>query len=81
VLAPVRNDSAELYYNPELGPANRQAAFKMQQWTTALPAHETVTWGEMMQPTTEWQTEIFEGRVGAEEGLQNIATAVNELLA
>ncbi len=32
-----------------------------------------------MQPTTEWQTEIFEGRVGVEEGVQNIAAAVNEL--
>jgi len=81
VLAPVRNDSAELYYAPELGPANRQAAFEMQQWTKALPAHETVTWGEMMQPTSKWQTEIFEGRVGVEEGLQNIAAEVNKLLA
>lgn len=81
VLAPVRNDSAELYYAPELGPANRAAAFKMQQWTKALPAHETVTWGEMMQPTGNWQTEIFEGRVGVEEGLQNMAAEVNKLLA
>jgi multiple sugar transport system substrate-binding protein len=79
VLAPVRNDSAELYYDPALGPANRGAAFKMQQWTTALPTHEKVTWGEMMQPTTEWQTEIFEGRVGVEEGVQNIAAEVNGL--
>jgi multiple sugar transport system substrate-binding protein len=79
VLAPVRNDSAELYYDPALGPANRKAAFKMQEWTTALPTHEKVTWGEMMQPTGEWQTEIFEGRVGVEEGLGNIASAVNEL--
>jgi multiple sugar transport system substrate-binding protein len=79
VLAPVRNDSAELYYDPALGPANRKAAFKMQEWTRALPTHEKVTWGEMMQPADEWQTEIFEGRVGVEEGLSNIATAVNEL--
>jgi ABC-type glycerol-3-phosphate transport system substrate-binding protein len=81
VLAPVRNDSAELYYDPALGPANRRAAFEMQEWTTALPTHEKVTWGEMMQPTGEWQTEIFEGRIGVEEGLQNIADAVNELFS
>ena len=81
VLAPVRNDSAELYYDVNLGPANRGAAFRMQEWTTALPTHEQVTWGEMMQPTTEWQTEIFEGRVSVEEGLQNIATNVNDLFA
>ena len=79
VLAPVRNDSAELYYDPALGPANRKAAFKMQEWTTALPTHEKVTWGEMMQPVGEWQTEIFEGRTGVEEGLKNIADAVNGL--
>jgi multiple sugar transport system substrate-binding protein len=79
VLAPVRNDSAELYYDPALGPANRKAAFKMQEWTTALPTHETVTWGEMNQPVGEWQTEIFEGRTGVEEGLGNIASAVNSL--
>jgi len=81
VLAPVRNDSAELYYDPNLGPANRKAAFKMQEWTTALPTHEKVTWGEMMQPTGEWQTEIFEGRVGVEDGLANMAQAVNDLFA
>lgn len=81
VLAPVRNDSAELYYDPVLGPANRRAAFKMQQWTTALPTHRKVTWGEMMQPTGEWQTEIFEGRVGVQEGLTNMAAAVNDLFA
>ncbi len=79
VLAPVRHDSAELYYNPDLGPPNRQAAFEMQEWTTALPTHEVVTWGEMMQPTTEWQTEIFEGRVSVEEGLKNMADSVNSL--
>jgi multiple sugar transport system substrate-binding protein len=79
VLAPVRHDSAELYYNPDLGPPNRKAAFEMVQWTTALPTHEVVTWGEMMQPTTEWQTEIFEGRVSVEEGLKNMADSVNSL--
>ncbi len=79
VLAPVRHDSAELYYNPDLGPANRKAAFAMQRWTTALPTHEVVTWGEMMQPTTEWQIEIFEGRVSVEEGLKNMAASVNAL--
>ena len=79
VLAPVRNDSAELYYDPALGPANRKAAFKMQEWTTALPTHEKVTWGEMTQPAGEWQTEIFEGRASVEEGLSNIASAVNAL--
>lgn len=81
VLAPIRNDSAELYYDPALGPANRQAAFKMQQWTTPLPTHPTVTWGEMMQPTGEWQTEIFEGRVGVQEGLTNMAADVNALFS
>ena len=79
VLAPVRHDSAELYYDPALGPANRRAAFEMQEWTSALPTHDVVTWGEMMQPTTEWQTEIFEGRVSVEEGLANMAESVNSL--
>jgi multiple sugar transport system substrate-binding protein len=79
VLAPVRNDSAELYYDPALGPENRRAAFKMQQWTTPLPTHRKVTWGEMMKPTGEWQTEIFEGRIGVKEGLTNMARDVNEL--
>ncbi len=79
VLAPVRHDSAELYYDPALGPSNRRAAFEMQEWTTALPTHEIVTWGEMMQPTGEWQTEIFEGRVSVEEGLKNMADSVNSL--
>ena len=51
----------------------------MLEWTTALPTHEVVTWGEMMQPTTEWQTEIFEGRVSVEEGLKNMADSVNSL--
>ena len=81
VLAPVRNDSAELYYDPALGPNNRRAAFKMQEWTTALPTHEKVTWGEMMQPTGEWEIEINEGRVSVEEGLKNMAAAVNDLFA
>jgi multiple sugar transport system substrate-binding protein len=81
VLAPVRNDSAELYYDPALGPANRKAAFKMQQWTKALPTHEKVTFNEMMQPATEWETEIFQGRVAVPEGLQKMAAAVNDLFA
>ena len=76
VLASVRHDSAELYYNPDLGPSNRMAALEMQQWTTALPTHEVVTWCEMMQPTTEWQTEIFEGRVSVEEELKTWPTAL-----
>jgi multiple sugar transport system substrate-binding protein len=79
VLAPIRNDSAELYYDPALGPANRAAAFKVQQWTTPLPTHRTVTWGEMMNPVSEWQTEIFEGRVSVEEGLTTMAAEVNAL--
>ena len=31
VLASVRHDSTDLYYNPDLGPSNRMAAFEMQQ--------------------------------------------------
>ncbi|MGH2353811.1 MAG: ABC transporter substrate-binding protein, partial [Chloroflexota bacterium] len=63
VLAPVRNDSAELYYDPQLGPANRKAAFAMQRWTTPLPAHEKVSWTEMLRPVNEWQPKIFDGAV------------------
>ncbi len=80
ILAPIRNDSAELYYDPTLGPTNRAAAFKVQQWTTPLPAHKTVTWGEMYKPVGEWQTEIFEGRATVDEGLTAMASEVNDLL-
>ena len=52
---------------------------RMGEWTTPLPTHRTVTWGEMMDPTTEWQTEISEGRVSVQEGLTNMAAAVNDL--
>ncbi|MHB0878619.1 MAG: ABC transporter substrate-binding protein [Anaerolineae bacterium] len=81
VLAPVRNDSAELYFANTKGPANRMAAFEMKEFTTALPTHRVVTWGEMMKPTGEWQTEIFEGRVDVQEGLTSMATDVNDLFA
>jgi multiple sugar transport system substrate-binding protein len=81
VLAPVRNDSAELYNDPALGPSNRMAAFDMKDYTTALPTHRVVTWGEMMKPTGEWQTEIFEGRAGVQDGLASMAAEVNDLFA
>ncbi|NLT43509.1 MAG: sugar ABC transporter substrate-binding protein [Anaerolineae bacterium] len=76
----VRMDSSEQYYgDPAIGPSNRAAAVRMGEWTTPLPTHRTVTWGEMMDPTTEWQTEISEGRVSVQEGLTNMAAAVNDL--
>lgn len=81
VLAPVRNDSAAIYFANEKGPSNRMAAFDMKEFTTALPTHRVVTWSEMMKPTGEWQTEIFEGRIGVQEGLTNMAADVNDLFA
>jgi multiple sugar transport system substrate-binding protein len=81
VLAPVRNDSAQLYFDPALGPSNRMAAFQMKDFTTPLPTHRKVTWDEMMKPTTQWQTEIFEGRSGVKDGLTNMAKDVNDLFA
>jgi multiple sugar transport system substrate-binding protein len=80
VLAPARNDSAELYYSPELGPDNRTAAFEMAKLNSPLPDHPQVTLGEWYQPMGEWTTEIYEGRSTAEEGLQEMAAAVNDLI-
>ena len=37
VLAPIRNDSAELYYDPALGPANRAAASRCSRDAAAYP--------------------------------------------
>ncbi|MBI3973077.1 MAG: extracellular solute-binding protein [Chloroflexi bacterium] len=81
VLAPVRNDSAELYYDPKLGPANRKAALAMQRWTTPLPAHEKVSWTEMLRPVNEWQPKILEGSTSVKEGLTQMAAQVNALFA
>jgi ABC-type glycerol-3-phosphate transport system substrate-binding protein len=80
VLAPVRNDSAELYYDPKLGPATRKAALAMQRWTTPLPAHEQVSWTEMLGPVNEWQPKIFDASVSVKEGLTQMAAQVNALL-
>jgi len=79
VLPPVRNDSAQIYFDPALGPSNRMAAFKVKDWTRALPTHTTVTWGEMTDPVNMWQTEIFEGRATVTEGLSSMAAEVNDL--
>ncbi|HEX2516663.1 MAG TPA: sugar ABC transporter substrate-binding protein [Chloroflexota bacterium] len=80
VLAPVRNDSAELYYDPKLGPPNRKAALGMQRWTTPLPAHERVSWTEMLAPVTEWQPKILDGSAPVKDGLTQMAAQVNALL-
>jgi ABC-type glycerol-3-phosphate transport system substrate-binding protein len=80
VLAPARDDSAELYYNPELGPDNRMAAFGMAAWNSPIPSHPQVTQGEWNQPMNEWTTEIYEARTSPEEGLHEMAAAVNELI-
>jgi len=81
VLAPVRNDSAALYFANEKGPSNRMAAFNMKDFTTALPTHRTVTWAEMLKPVTEWETEIFEGRSEVQPGLTAMAEGVNDTFA
>jgi multiple sugar transport system substrate-binding protein len=80
VLAPVRNDSAELYYDPKLGPPNRKAALGMQRWTTPLPAHERVSWTEMLAPVNEWQPKILDGSSPVKDGLTQMAAQVNALL-
>ncbi len=80
VLAPVRNDSATLYYDPKLGPANRKAALDMQRWTTPLPAHERVSWTEMLVPVNEWQPRILDGSAPVKDGLTQMAAQVNALL-
>jgi multiple sugar transport system substrate-binding protein len=80
ILAPVRHDSAELYYDPQLGPPNRKAALAMQRWTTPLPAHEAVSWTELTAPVTEWQPKIFDGATPVGEGLTQLAAQVNALL-
>ena len=81
VLRPARDDSAQLYYDPEVtdGPANRIAAFEMFQWTTNLPTHDVVSWGEMLGPMGVWAPQIFAGAVGVEEGLKNMADETNAL--
>ena len=81
VLRPARDDSAQLYYDPEVtdGPANRIAAFEMFQWTTNLPTHDVVSWGEMLGPMGVWAPQIFAGSVGVEEGLKNMADETNAL--
>ena len=80
VLAPVRNDSAELYYDLKLGPPNRKAALGMQRWTTPLPAHERVSWTEMLAPVNEWQPKILDGSAPVKDGLTQMAAQVNALL-
>ncbi len=80
VLAPARTDSARNHFDPLIsGPANRSAFFRQFETIEPLPTHPTVTWNEMMQPVTEWQLEIFEGRVTVEEGLQGMEDEVNAL--
>jgi multiple sugar transport system substrate-binding protein len=83
VLRPARDDSAELYYDPKLtgGPPNRKAALEMFKWTTPLPTHERVSWGEMMAPTGQWQSQIFAGTVSVRDGLRQMAAEVNALFA
>ena len=83
VLRPAREDSAELYYDTKVagGPANRVAARKMFEWTTPLPTHEKVSWGEMTKPSNDWANQIFIGKVGAKEGLTKAAAEINDLFA
>jgi len=80
VLAPVRNDSAELYYDPKLGPANRKAAFDMIKWTTPLPTAVNATWAEITKPAGDLQGKIFQGQMPVQDGLHQMAGLVNAVL-
>lgn len=81
VLAPVRNDSAQLYYDPKLGPANRKAAFDMVQWTTPLPTATKATWAEITKPANDLQGKILGGQMTVTDGLQQMATLVDSALS
>lgn len=80
VLAPVRNDSAQIYYDPKLGPANRKAAFDMVQWTTPLPTATNATYAEITKPANDLQGKILGGQVTVTDGLQQLAGLVNGTL-
>jgi multiple sugar transport system substrate-binding protein len=80
VLAPVRNDSAQLYYDPKLGPAHRGAAFDMVKWTTPLPTATNATYAEITKPANDLQGKILAGQVTVADGLQQMASLVNGTL-
>ncbi len=80
VLAPVRNDSAQLYYDPKLGPAHRGAAFDMVKWTTPLPTATNATYAEITKPASDLQGKILAGQVTVADGLQQMAGLVNGTL-
>jgi multiple sugar transport system substrate-binding protein len=80
VLAPVRNDSAQIYYDPKLGPAHRSAAFDMVKWTSPLPTATNATYAEITKPATDLQSKILAGQVTVADGLQQMASLVNGTL-